>query len=131
MPRVATKLTPTKSGGFVARKRIPADAQEEYARLYLVRWEARFNMPPGTPIMVARAKHREWLTEIESRIANAASFDHLVGAREERVGTARLGEPLAKASKPARGSQGQSGSTSQTGHWWSIARCHGCSVIQP
>jgi integrase len=64
------KLTPTKSGGFVARKRIPEDAQEEYARLYEVRWEARFKAPPGTPIIVARAKHREWLTEIESRIAN-------------------------------------------------------------
>jgi hypothetical protein len=70
MPRVAMKLTPTKSGGFVARKRIPEDAQEEYARLYEVRWEARFKAPPGTPIIVARAKHREWLTEIESRIAN-------------------------------------------------------------
>jgi integrase len=70
MPRVATKLTSTKSGGFLARKRIPEDAQEEYARLYDVRWEARFNAPPGTPIRVARAKHREWLTEVESRIAN-------------------------------------------------------------
>jgi integrase len=70
MPRVATKLAPTQRGGFVARKRIPADAQDEYARLYNVRWEARFNVPPGTQIIVARAKHREWLTEIESRIAN-------------------------------------------------------------
>jgi hypothetical protein len=70
MPRVASKLTPTKSGGFVARKRIPEDAQEEYARLYDIRWEARFKAPAGTPLMVARAQHREWLTEIESRIAN-------------------------------------------------------------
>jgi integrase len=70
MPRVATKLTPTKGGGFVARKRIPEDAQEEYARLYGVQWEARFRAPSGTPIMLARAKHRDWLTEIESRIAN-------------------------------------------------------------
>ena len=70
MPRVATKLTPTHSGGFVARKRIPEDAQNEYVRLYGVQWEARFRAPPGTPIMLARAKHREWLTEVESRIAN-------------------------------------------------------------
>jgi hypothetical protein len=70
MPRVATKLAPTSSGGFLARKRIPKDVQEEYARLYGVQWEARFKAPPGAPITVARAKHREWLTEIESRIAN-------------------------------------------------------------
>jgi hypothetical protein len=70
MPRVATKLTPTKSGGFSARKRIPADVQDEYALLYGVHWEARFKAPAGTPIGLARAKHREWLTEIESRITN-------------------------------------------------------------
>jgi hypothetical protein len=70
MPRVATKLAPTRSGGFVARKRIPKDVQEEYERLYGVQWEARFKAPPGAPITLARAKHREWLTEIESRIAN-------------------------------------------------------------
>ncbi|HJX21162.1 MAG TPA: hypothetical protein VJ454_09230, partial [Steroidobacteraceae bacterium] len=44
--------------------------QEEYALLYRVRWEARFNAPHGMPIGLARAKHREWLTETESRIAN-------------------------------------------------------------
>jgi integrase len=70
MPRVATKLTPTKSGGLLGRKRIPEDVQSEYARLYGMRWEERFVLPPGTPVMPARAKHREWLTEIESRIAN-------------------------------------------------------------
>jgi hypothetical protein len=70
MPRVATKLTPSKSGGFVARKRIPEDVREEYALLYGVQWEARFKALPGTPITLARAKHREWLTEIEHRIAN-------------------------------------------------------------
>jgi hypothetical protein len=70
MPRVATKLTPAKTGGFVARKRIPEDAQEEYARLYGVQWEARFRAPAGIPITLARAKHREWLTEIENRVAN-------------------------------------------------------------
>jgi hypothetical protein len=59
MPRVATKLTPTKSGGFAGRKRIPEDVQSDYVRLYGVQWEARFNAPPGTPIVLARAKHRE------------------------------------------------------------------------
>jgi integrase len=70
MPRVASKLAPTKAGGFAARKRIPEDVQDDHERLYGVRWEARLNIAPGTPIVQARALHREWLTEIESRIAN-------------------------------------------------------------
>jgi hypothetical protein len=70
MSRVATNLTPTKGGGFTARKRIPDDAQADYERLYGVRWEARLSIDPGTPVLLARAKHREWLSEIESRIAN-------------------------------------------------------------
>ena len=70
MPRVATKLTPTKGGGFTARKRIPEDVQDDYERLYDVRWEARLTIDPGTPMVLARARHREWLSEIESRIAN-------------------------------------------------------------
>src|ERR1700722_14233485 len=70
MPRVATTLIPTKGGGLTARKRIPEDAQADYERLYGVRWEARLRTEPGTPPLLARAKHREWLTEIEGRIAN-------------------------------------------------------------
>jgi integrase len=70
MPRVATKLTPNKSGCFFARKRIPEDVQAEYFRLYGVKWEARFSASSGTPIRVAQAQHREWLSEIETRIAN-------------------------------------------------------------
>jgi hypothetical protein len=70
MPHVAIKLTPTKGGGFTARKRIPQDIQDEYERLYGVRWEERLSIAPGTPVVLVRAKHREWLTEIESRIAN-------------------------------------------------------------
>ena len=50
MPRVATKLTPTKGGGFTARKRIPEDVQADYERLYGVRWEARLSIDPGTPM---------------------------------------------------------------------------------
>src|SRR5271167_5051773 len=81
MPRVATKLTPTKSGGFTARKRIPADVQDDYARLHGVRWEARLSIDPGTPILLARARYREWFSEIESRIANI---------RAEKKGEGRL-----------------------------------------
>jgi integrase len=69
MARVATTLTPTKSGGFTARKRIPEDVQAAYEPLYGVRWEERLRLPP-IPIHLARAKHRDWLTEIESRVVN-------------------------------------------------------------
>jgi integrase len=70
MPRVATQLIPTKGGGFTARKRIPEDVQDEFERLYGVRWEVRLGIAPGTTIVQARALHREWTSEIESRIAN-------------------------------------------------------------
>src|SRR5262249_49154042 len=70
MPRVATKLTPNKSGCFVARKRIPSDVQAEYFRPYGVKWEARLTIPSGTPIRIAQAQQREWLSEIEARVAN-------------------------------------------------------------
>jgi integrase len=70
MPRVASKLTPNRSGCFFARKRIPEDVQVEYFRLYGVKWEARFSTSSGTPVRLAQAQHREWLSEIETRIAN-------------------------------------------------------------
>ena len=69
MPRVATKLTPTKSGGWFARKRIPEDVQDAYAKLYGVHWEERLTLGPMAPGK-ARASHRDWLNEIEARIAN-------------------------------------------------------------
>jgi integrase len=84
MARVATKLTPSKSGGFTARKRIPEDVQAEYLERYGVRWEARLSVDPDTPILLARAKHREWLSEIESRVANI---------RAEKKGEGRLLTP--------------------------------------
>ncbi len=84
MARVSTTLTPRKAGGFTARKRIPKDAQADYERLYRVRWEARLSIDPGTPVLLARAKHREWLSEIESRIANI---------RAEKKGEGRLLTP--------------------------------------
>ena len=68
MPRLATKLAPTKTGGFIARKVIPFDVRDEYARLYGQRTEERLNTGP-LPVSIARAKHREWSSEIEARIA--------------------------------------------------------------
>src|SRR6516225_6211027 len=69
MPRVATKLTPTSSGGWFARKRVPEDVRHAYAKLYGVQWEARLVLEPMSAVK-ARAKHRDWLNEIDARIAN-------------------------------------------------------------
>jgi integrase len=69
MPRVATKLAPAAKGGFIARKVIPFDVRDEYAKLYGQHTEERLNTGP-MPVQLARAKHREWLSEIEVRIAN-------------------------------------------------------------
>ena len=72
MPRVATKLAPTQKGGFIARKVIPFDVRDEYAKLYGQRTEERLNTGP-LPVAIARAKHREWSSEIEARIASIRS----------------------------------------------------------
>lgn len=87
MARVETKLTPTADGGFTARKRIPADVREDYGRLFgkgKPQWEAWFNSRP-MPIGLARAKHREWLSDIEARFANI---------RAERKGEGRTLSPM-------------------------------------
>jgi integrase len=87
MARVETKLSPTADGGFSARKRIPADVREEYGRLFgrgAPQWEAWFNSGP-IPVGLARAKHREWLNDIEARIANI---------RAERKGEGRTLSPM-------------------------------------
>jgi len=57
-----------KAGGYAARKGIPEDVRKEYAALYGVGWEEKLNIPPGTPPHEAKAKHGEWLAEIETRI---------------------------------------------------------------
>jgi hypothetical protein len=69
MPRIATKLVPAGKGGFIARKVIPFDVRNEYAKLYGQRTEERLNTG-AMPVVLARAKHREWSSEIEARIAN-------------------------------------------------------------
>ena len=85
MPRVATKLSSNQDGSFSARKRIPADVQEAYGKLYGVQWEARFRSEPGLPMVVVRAQHREWLSETEARIASI---------RDERTGGGKTLTPM-------------------------------------
>ena len=84
MARVATKLSPTHGGGFSARKRIPLDVRSEYAKLYGRSSEEWFNSGPVTAL-IARAKCRDWLTEIEGRIATI---------RAERNGQGRPLTPM-------------------------------------
>jgi integrase len=81
---VAPKLTPTAEGGFSGRKRIPNDVQDAYQTLYGKSSEEWFNSGPVS-INIAKAKHREWLTEIEARIENI---------RAERKGLGRTLTPM-------------------------------------
>jgi hypothetical protein len=92
MPRGPTKLEPTPDGGWKARKRIPEDVQDAYEMLYGVRWEARFRCGP-MPAVAARAKHREWLSEIEARIEN--------------IRAERRGEGITLTDKQARALSGE------------------------
>jgi integrase len=92
MPRVATKLAPAHKGGFIARKVIPSDVRDEYAKLYGPRTEERLNTGP-LPLSLARARHRDWSSEIEARIAN--------------IRAARKGEGRALTPKEARALAGE------------------------
>src|SRR6185312_10440601 len=92
MPRSATKLAPAARGGFIARKVLPADVRDDYAKLFGQRTEERLNTGP-VPVQLARAKHREWLNEIEARIAN--------------IRAARKGEGRTLAPKDARALAGE------------------------
>jgi integrase len=58
-----------KVGGYAARKVIPKDVRQEYAVLYGMGWEEKLNIPANTPLHEAKARHGEWLAEIETRIA--------------------------------------------------------------
>ena len=58
-----------RNGHWFARKGIPADVREEYARLYGVRREAHLKLPGDTPHSEAKIRNAEWTAEIETRIA--------------------------------------------------------------
>src|SRR6516162_5397459 len=58
-----------RNGHWFARKGIPADVREEYARLYGVRREAHLKLPGDTPRAEAKIRNAEWTAEIETRIA--------------------------------------------------------------
>jgi integrase len=97
-------MSPTQGGGFAARKVIPFDVRDEYAKLYGQRTEERLNTGGPMPALLARAKHREWSSEIEARFANI---------RAERRGEGRTLTP-----KEARALAGE-------WYYWFVARMSG------
>jgi integrase len=69
MPRVVIKISPKRSGGWTARKRIPKDVSAEYSRLYGQSSEAWFSVGPMQAGDARREAH-EWAAEVEARIKN-------------------------------------------------------------
>ena len=61
-------LKRAKSGAYSARKAIPKDVQDEYGRLYGKRHEAKLTVAASLTLAEAKARHAEWLGEIETRI---------------------------------------------------------------
>jgi hypothetical protein len=73
-------LTHDDRGNYRARKRLPDDVRDEYARLYGARYEAKFFQPKTTKSHEAKRLFNDWLAEVEGRIA---------AIRAERDGTGR------------------------------------------
>ena len=84
-------LNRAADGQWFARKGIPEDIREDYARLYGVKREARLKLPADTPHHEAKARRGEWEAEIEIRFATL---------RAERNGE---GRPLTKLNAIALG----------------------------
>ena len=58
-----------RNGHWFARKGIPQDVRDEYARLYGVRYEAQLKLSGDMPHGEAKIRNAEWTAEIETRIA--------------------------------------------------------------
>jgi hypothetical protein len=61
-------LKSSKTGEWVARKGIPADARAEYKRLYGVGHEAILRVPSSTSKAQAKARLGQWQAEVETQI---------------------------------------------------------------
>ena len=68
MASLMVGLNRQKTGGYTARKVVPKDVREEYARAYGVGWEEKLSLPPGYSPHEAKARCGEWLAEVETRI---------------------------------------------------------------
>jgi hypothetical protein len=68
MASMMVALKRQKAGGFAARKVVPKDVRDEYARIFGVGWEEKLSIPAGCSHHEAKAHCGEWLAEIETRI---------------------------------------------------------------
>ena len=62
-----------RNGHWFARKGIPQDVRDEYARLYGVRYEAQLKLSGDMPHGEAKIRNAEWTAEIETRIARSTA----------------------------------------------------------
>jgi hypothetical protein len=86
-------LKRTPSGSYAARKGIPKDVQEQYGNLYGQRHEAKLTLPASLTLAKAKARHAEWLREVQTRIATIRARQH--GERQsltQRQAVALAGE---------------------------------------
>jgi len=83
-------LVRSKNGEFFARKGIPADVRDAYARLYNVRWEVQLKLPANTSQHEAKTRHGEWLADIETRIATLRATANGHGQPLNRLNTIAL-----------------------------------------
>src|ERR1700751_4385676 len=64
-------LNRTHDGRWFARKVIPEDVRDDYAKLHKARREAHLKLPADIPKHEAKAGLGEWTGEVETRIAIA------------------------------------------------------------
>jgi hypothetical protein len=88
-------LNRATDGRWFARKVIPKDVRDEYAKLYGVRREAHLKLPANMPTHEVKARLGEWTGEVETQIATL---------RAQRNGE---GQPLTRLSAMAL-----------AGHWY-------------
>lgn len=62
-------LVRAKDGSWFARKGIPEDVRDPYARLFGVRREAHLRLPRDTSHHEAKTRCAEWIADVEARIA--------------------------------------------------------------
>lgn len=66
-------LNRAADGRWFARKGIPKDVREAYARLYGLKREDHLKLPASTSRPEAKARLGEWAAEVETRIATLRS----------------------------------------------------------
>src|SRR5262249_22016167 len=68
MALLMVKLDQLKDGTYVARKVIPSDVRDDYAKRFGIAWEAKFRLEQPVSQHAAKVRFTEWLAEVETRI---------------------------------------------------------------